>query len=281
MNRTIENNSIAFVGDLTVDTYPKAGKIHLGGASLNGAIWALRSGARRVSVFAAVGTDEAGVQFQRKMEAEGINIEGVVVKPGNTSSIMIILQPNGDHTWGDWDAGVLGDYHLRKSDYIRLQTYTAVSLTVYGKTRHLLSEFARPWRQGKATPFLAVNFDDLSQFERSTAQVAESIQGIDAGFFGLNPENDTAILSDLQRLAQETRKLIVVTLGKEGAIAWKGNDEYRSPAIYVAKVADTTGAGDAFLAGFLVEYLRSQSINGSLDAGNMVASQKIQKLGAY
>jgi fructoselysine 6-kinase len=280
MDKDVERN-IAFIGDLTVDIYPGLGKIHLGGASLNGAVWAKRAGTKNVSVIAAVGTDEYGGKFNKMMMKKHINTEGVSVLPGATSSIDIIMESRGDHRWGDWNAGVLANYHLGKREYTFLQKHVAVSLTIYGKTRHLLSEFTCGWRRAGDTPFLVVNFDDLSQFSRSIASVEKSLKSIDAGFFGLDLEKDEELLKQLKVLSQQTNKLIIVTLGKYGAQAWRGIEEYVSPGCAVSRVVDTTGAGDAFLAGFLTEYIQSHSIQSGLDAGNKIAAQKIQKFGAF
>jgi sugar/nucleoside kinase (ribokinase family) len=46
-------------------------------------------------------------------------------------------------------------------------------------------------------------------------------------------------------------------------------------------VIDATGAGDSFLAGFLVRYLKTKDVQGSLAAGTSLASKVIQKVGAY
>ena len=281
MNVTIENKGIAFVGDLTVDNYPESGTTHHGGASLNGAIWALRLGAKRVSIVAAVGTDQAGELFLEKINSEGIHSEGLSVLQGVTSSIDIIIDSHGDHRWGTWNAGVLADYHLGEPEYRLLQKHAAASLTIYGKTRHLLPEFGSGWRKRNKPPFLAVNFDDLSQLDRSIEYVAQNIQNIDAGFFGLDFKKNAQLLSGLKRLAKETGKLIVVTLGKHGAKAWRGDDEYSASALNVPHVVDTTGAGDAFLAAFLVEYLQTKSVESAIRKGNMIAGKKIQMLGAY
>ncbi len=59
-------------------------------------------------------------------------------------------------------------------------------------------------------------------------------------------------------------RVAVITLGEMGcAVAWRspnGGARYaRIPAIPNLKIEDTTGCGDSFSAGFVVEYLRSHS----------------------
>ena len=73
---------------------------------------------------------------------------------------------------------------------------------------------------------------------------------------------------------------IVVTAGPEGALQVDGNGELRQSAI-PATVVDTTGAGDAFLAGYLAMYARG-SVDGpqALDAGARWAALTISHEGS-
>lgn len=281
MNKT--KDSIAFIGDLTVDTYPELGKTHLGGSSLNSAIWARRAGANNISIIAAVGSDTAGKQFIKKIEEEHITSTGIRRMEGRTSFIEIFIDPvTKERSWGGWNAGVLGEYHLGEHEFSFLRHQAIASLTVYGKTAHLLSELSLWGRTTTIRPMLMVDFDDLSQFDRSIDIITKHIAGFDAGFFGLSGVSDKDKIQELQRLAGDTGKLFIMTLGKEGAIAFDGNKKYiaTTQQIDSGKIQDTTGAGDAFIAGFIVQYIKSHDILSSLEAGNHTAGEKIQKFGA-
>lgn len=274
-------NNIAFIGDLTVDKYPELRKTHLGGASLNSAVWAIRAGADHVTVFAAVGTDSYGTQYKEWLTRKGVSTTGLSILPGTTSTIEIFLEQNGERRWGPWKEGVLADYHFGAHEFALLQTHKVAVLTVYRKTQQLLSEFTGPWKGSGKKPIRVVNFGDLSHFSRSIKLIEDNIANLDIVFLGLQMEKDRLILSALRKLSRETGKQIIVTLAQHGAIAWKGNTEYSSPVFHVTNIVDTTGAGDAFLSGFLVRYLKSNDIQSSLDAGNHLAAKKIQILGAY
>jgi fructoselysine 6-kinase len=276
-------NDIAFVGDLTVDNYPELGKSHLGGASLNGAIWALRAGAKHVSIVSAVGDDTPGREFLHKIRAEHIDERGISVLQGSTSSIEIFVNSKGERSWGEWDAGVLEEHRLGSREFTVLRSSQIVVLTVYDKTLHLLFPLSTLGKENTKRPIVVVNFGDLSELGKSTQIVENHLDDFDIAFFGLNTNRDTRYITQIQNIANKTGKLMIVTLGKDGAIAFDGSKTVKSPAKIVnsKNIKDTTGAGDAFLAGFLVEYLKKNDIQTSLVRGNEIAGEKIQILGAY
>jgi fructoselysine 6-kinase len=276
-------NTITFIGDLTEDKYPKEGIIHLGGASLNGAVWAQRAGAKHVSIVSAVGDDESGRLFLQKIHDKHIDERGISVLPGRTSSIEIFVDSKGERSWGEWDAGVLEQHYLGNNELSLLRSSQVVVLTVYDKTLHLLFPLSALKKEDTKRPIVVVNFGDLSELGRSTNIVKDHLDDFDVAFFGLNRDTGTGYIDEIKNIANNTGKLMIVTLGKYGAMAWKGDAEYSSRAVCVnpKDIKDTTGAGDAFLAGFLTEYIQSHSIQSGLVAGNRIAARKIQILGAY
>lgn len=75
--------------------------------------------------------------------------------------------------------------------------------------------------------------------------------------------------------------LVGMTLGTRGALIYYDGVFLESPALQVAGVCrDTTGAGDAFHAGFLYGLLSGEEIEASLKYANATASLKCRALGA-
>jgi ribokinase len=74
-------------------------------------------------------------------------------------------------------------------------------------------------------------------------------------------------------------KIVAVKLGGKGCYVTDGRERLRIEPFKV-KVVDTTGAGDAFCAGFLYGLINSKSLYESGRLGNFVASRSVMKMGA-
>lgn len=87
------------------------------------------------------------------------------------------------------------------------------------------------------------------------------------------PENQLAKFLDLGA------KFVILTLGKDGAIASNGKETHTFPTL-ADKVTDTTGAGDAFWSGFYTGLVQGQPIKEAIQLGFAVSAYKLQYTGA-
>lgn len=87
------------------------------------------------------------------------------------------------------------------------------------------------------------------------------------------------IQSTVKYLGSKVKKYCIVKLGADGAIASNGKAVISSPALKVQNVEDTTGAGDAFNAGFIFGLFKGKNISTSLHYGNVYAALSIKKVG--
>ncbi len=75
-------------------------------------------------------------------------------------------------------------------------------------------------------------------------------------------------------------RLIVITRGEKGSIAMQKDEVVECDIQKNLKIADLTGAGDLFAAGFLHGYINNLSTRESLEKGTEMSSKVIQKIGA-
>jgi sugar/nucleoside kinase (ribokinase family) len=89
------------------------------------------------------------------------------------------------------------------------------------------------------------------------------------------PHFETAVASAAARVP-----LLVVTRSEKGAIAVAGGERAEVGAEPVAKIVDTTGAGDLFAAGFLAGQAQGRGLEQSLRIGAIAAAEVISHYGA-
>ncbi len=74
--------------------------------------------------------------------------------------------------------------------------------------------------------------------------------------------------------------VLVVTRSEQGALAIAGGERAEVPAEPVARVVDTTGAGDSFAAGFLAGHVAGRPLAECLTIGAVAAAEVISHYGA-
>jgi len=75
-------------------------------------------------------------------------------------------------------------------------------------------------------------------------------------------------------------KVVVVTEGEKGSFAYFKGKVFYQRALKPAQIVDTTGAGDAYTAGFISGFLKSYDIEIAMKKGAIYASHILAKIGA-
>ena len=130
---------------------------------------------------------------------------------------------------------------------------------------------------------------DLSSFEVVNMArdwlFAQIKQGFDVIF--ANEDEIRALFQDqtsgYATLAQKLARpdgIAAVKMGKDGAWIARGAELHRIAPVKVSRVVDTTGAGDAWAAGFLYGYLRGYALPAAGAIGSLLGAECVQHLGA-
>ncbi len=129
---------------------------------------------------------------------------------------------------------------------------------------------------------------DLASFEVAAAArdwlLAQLGHGVDIVF--ANEDEIRALFGTTSTdYAAHTRALAargtlaVVKLGKDGAYVGRGAELHRIEPVHVASVVDTTGAGDAFAAGFLYGHLRGLPLPVCGHIAAVLGAETVRHLG--
>jgi sugar/nucleoside kinase (ribokinase family) len=83
----------------------------------------------------------------------------------------------------------------------------------------------------------------------------------------------------LERTRKEA-KIAALTRSEKGSVVVKGSETYAVPAAPVARVVDTTGAGDLYAAGFLFGFTHGKPLAECARLGAIAAAEIISHVGA-
>ena len=75
-------------------------------------------------------------------------------------------------------------------------------------------------------------------------------------------------------------KILIVTDAGGGSYGYNKDAVYYQKAISPRKIVDTTGAGDAYTAGFISRFLKTEDVKSAMKSGSQYAAKIIRKLGA-
>jgi fructoselysine 6-kinase len=263
--------------DCGVDRFDELGRDQAGGIGLNVAVHCRRwcDPADSVSVLAPIGDDDGAALVREAVAAAGI-VDQLVTRPGASSTQHIEHAPDGERIFTRFDEGVLRGFELGPAERALIADCDVLTTAAFGQGLDLFeAAIGCPSRGLRVVDFTNANDigDPLAFVERRAAR-------FHVGLFGLTPA-DGALIDELELLARRTDRLLVVTLGAAGSVALGGAERRICPAVAVDSVVDTTGAGDAFTAGFVCAYVRDGDVTRALAQGSVAAAATLGRLGSF
>ncbi|WP_191303320.1 carbohydrate kinase family protein [Lentzea cavernae] len=255
--------------------------IEPGGAGANTAVWLAACGASPVLV-ARVGADSAGRQVHAELTSAGVQCAFAVDPDLATCCVVVLVDENGQRSMlpdrganarfspADLAPGLLAgtNGHLHLSGYVLLDaTSRPAGLAV------LEAAHAAGWTTS-VDPQAAVLIHSAEAF-------LADVRGVD---FLLPNADELLALTGSPEPASAKSLLshvgaVVVTSGPDGA-SWVDQDEVISVPAEVTECVDSTGAGDAFDAGFLAAWLAGGSKRDALLGGVRAGSRAVGVVGA-
>jgi sugar/nucleoside kinase (ribokinase family) len=91
---------------------------------------------------------------------------------------------------------------------------------------------------------------------------------------------EVATFEEAMEATRKEAKIAALTRSEKGSIVIRGGETYAVPAAPVAKVVDTTGAGDLYASGFLFGYTTGKPLAECARLGGLAAAEVISHVGA-
>jgi sugar/nucleoside kinase (ribokinase family) len=256
-----------------------------GGSAANSVVGAAGLGARTAFV-GRVAADQLGGVFTHDIRAAGVHFATAAATDGRpTGRCLIVVTPDGERTMNtylgacqeldasDLDAALVADAGiLYLEGYLwdppapraAMQAAIKVARAAGNKVAFTLSDvFCVEGHRGDFIDLLSSHVDIMFGNENEVKALYRT-------------DNLEAAMAELARHACIT----VVTRSEKGAVVIGGGQHWEVPGERVARVVDTTGAGDLFAGGFMAGLVQGRSLPDCARMGCISAAEVISHFGA-
>ncbi|OOH91421.1 aminoimidazole riboside kinase [Pasteurellaceae bacterium 15-036681] len=255
-------SKIWVLGDAVVDLIPDGDEHYLrcpGGAPANVAVGISRLGGE-TGFIGRVGNDPLGKFMQQVLNAENVSTEQMILDPKQRTSTVIVGLDDGERSF-TFMVNPSADQFLEVADLPTFQQgdwlHCCSIALINDPSRSTTIEAIRRIKQAggffsfdpNLRESLWNSLDEMKTVVNSVVAMADVLKFSEEELTLLT---NTTNLDDATKAvtSQYPEKLIIITLGKDGAI-YHLNGASKVVAGKALKPVDTTGAGDAFVSGLL------------------------------
>src|SRR3974390_398803 len=257
-----------------------------GGSAANTIVGVASFGGRAAFV-GKVKDDELGRTFAHDIRAAKAAFDTKPAKEGpSTARCYIMVTPDGERTMNTY-LGAAQDLRPDDLDEAAIAASEVIYLEGYlGEPPQAKAAFVKAaeiaHRGGRR---VALTLSDSFCVDRYRGEFLDLIRGGTVDLIFANERElhslfETADFDTAVAAMRETAKLAVVTRSGKGCVVIAHEGVIAVPAAPVERVADVTGAGDLFAAGFLTGLARGKDHRTAAQLGSLAAAEVIQHIGA-
>lgn len=254
-----ETLKVIGIGDNVVDNYIDIRTMFPGGNALNFSVYASMLGcdAAYLGVF---GSDDSARHVQQTLTNIGVDTSHCRITDGPNGQAILQIQ-DGERVFissneGGISKSVPMEFIFDDLDY--LQSFSIVHTSAYSYMDSYLGKI-KP-----LNPLISYDFSD--DFESEYA--LSLCEHIDFGFFSCSELAEQATMELLEEALNRGCTMAVATRGPQEVILFDGRSWFRQAPLKVTPT-DTLGAGDAFISGFLISYLKGKA-NAGVKADSLI-----------
>ena len=289
---------VAVIGEgmLELTLLDGAWRVGTAGDALNVATHLARFG-RRVDFISALGADAISAHLRQAWAAEGVVVDHVLNDPGRGHGLYAVsVDPTGERSFTYWRSESAArelfslpniEVTLAAASRVHLLYFSLISLAVIppeGRDR-LLKLCADVHAAGGRVAF-DTNYRPRLWSDALEAR-AEAARFMTVTDIGLPTFSDEAQLfgdADPETTARRWRdagaREVAVKLGQDGCLLSAGDIETIVATPQELDPIDTSGAGDAFNAGYLDAWLKAEPAKSRAIAGHRLAGWAVRRPGA-
>lgn len=269
-----------------VDLYRALGSaVEMSGGSAANTMCGVASFGGRAAYIGKVSDDDLGAVF-----GHDLNAVGVTFRPGApdadtpTGRCIIVVTPDAQRTMNTY----LGVASLLSSDDLSESTIATGAVLYMEGYLFDRDEAKKAFRRAAGIAHangrkVSLTLSDSFCVDRHRVDFGALVRDEVDILFGNSDElcslYQTASLDDAIAAVRAECELAAITAGKDGSYVVTADDVMQVPADSVARVLDTTGAGDLYAAGFLYGYTRAMPLAECAWLGSVAAGEVISHVG--
>lgn len=263
-----------------------------GGAAANTAYACSKLGLKTAFIGKLGHNDEFGHKIMKDFKE--VSLDTTLMKYSKekvTGSAYVAINEKGDRRIYAYSgaANVLSADDINPDDLVKAKTIFLSSLRnldPFKKAAKIAKNHNIPIIFNPGMLIIEQSFDKIKEIFFNTDILIISRREFQSLFhLGDSKLNEQIIEDKAKSLFKLGIKIIIVTRGKKGATILNSEKSELIKPMHTTQVIDTTGAGDAFSAGFIYGFIRKPSfkfedLKSDVMVGNFIAGKCIQELGA-
>ena len=260
------------------------------GGDVSNVVVAVSRLGHRSGIMCRVGDDEFGECFLEMWRNEGVDTSHVIVENGAFTAVYFIsIRENGEHDFTYYRENSAAS-HFSPEDIDLNYISKARILHVSGITQAISSscrEAAFKAIEAARKSNVLVSYDPNIRLKLWSLNLAKAVVSYTIGMvdFVLLTGEEAKLITGVDdvrdaalKVLRSGPRVVALKLGGEGCLI-AGSDVVRAPA-YRVEIIDTTGAGDAFDAAFIVGVLENMPLQKIAYFANIAAALKCRGRGA-
>ena len=233
-----------------------------------------------------VRNDQLGSVFGHDLKATGVSFETPSATTGPaTARCLILVTPDAQRTMNTYLGACTGlgpnDIDVKRVASAKVTYVEGYLWDAPAAKQAVLKAFDAAHAAGRQ---VSITLSDSFCVHRYRDEFRTLIRDKVDIFFG----NETAIkalyevdtFEEALEAARREGKIAALTRSEKGSVVVKGSETHAVPAAPVAKVVDTTGAGDLYAAGFLFGLTHGKPLAECARLGGIAAAEIISHVGA-
>ena len=263
------------LGDSVMDAYLFQNKCYPGGNAVNVAVLAKRAGAEQAGYLGLLADDAPGLHFADALRAEDVDLSRTRIMHGKTACNYVSLDETGDRIFtgnnGCDTVQNMTQLLLNLSDRAYIGSFDVTHTSIHSLLDDQLPALA-------ARTMLSMDFSGDGFTHVNVAKLAPLLR---FAFFSAAGRSLDEVRDFAHYAAAQGVPTVVFTMGMRGAYILENGVEHIEPACETEAV-DALGAGDAFIAAFLRNYVDTDGdIARSAAAASRFAAENCGHFGAF